>query len=247
MSERKELFERLYLKTKIDDPEYTQIIKEFINNEILPHISLTDKEIMLAVLSTTIANQSKELYQDILPEALKILTPVETKEIIYQSTVYIGLAKSYEFLEVTNNYLKQENIPLPLESQKTVSYEDRLQTGYDLQVRNFTKEFIDTSIENTPDNQKYIWDLISSFAYGDFYTRSGLNDKERELISFTFILSLRGCENQLKIHTLGNIKIGNDKKKLTDTISILIPFIGFPRMHNALAIINQINEEKGDI
>jgi alkylhydroperoxidase/carboxymuconolactone decarboxylase family protein YurZ len=35
--------------------------------------------------------------------------------------------------------------------------------------------------------------------------------------------------------------MGNDKQKLVDTVSILIAFIGFPRMHNALAIINEVD------
>ena len=237
-----ELFQEIYTNNEEDDPELSQILKNVMDNEVLANINLTKKEIMLSVLSTLIANQSKKLYQEILPEALKILSPVEIKETIYQSIIYIGLAKSYEFLELTNEEFKKENIDLPLESQKTIAYEDRPQTGYDLQVRNFTKEFIDTSIENTPDNQKHVWDLIACFAYADFYTRSGLDDKQRELITFAFILSLRGCENQLKIHTIGNIKMGNDKQKLIDVITLLIPFIGFPRMHNALAIINEVEE-----
>lgn len=242
MTEKRDIFEKIYTSMCDDDAEYAQIIKQFIDNQLLTHIKLSDKEVMLVVLSTLITNQSTKLYQEMLHEALKILTPIEIKETIYQSTIYIGLTKSYEFLELTNKHLKDKNIDLPLESQKTISYQDRLETGYNLQVRNFTKEFIDSSIENTPDNQKHVWDLISSFAYGDFYTRGGLTDSERELITFAFILSLRGCENQLKIHAIGNIKTGNDKEKLIDTITILIPFIGFPRMHNALAIINQVNE-----
>ncbi|RAP52212.1 MAG: hypothetical protein BZ133_01640 [Methanosphaera sp. SHI613] len=241
MNENINLLEKIYSNMNEYDPEFSQIIKKFMNNDVLSHINLSDKEIALVTLSTLIANQSTKIYEEILPDALNILTPVEIKEVIYQSTIYIGLAKCYEFLEISNQCFKKENIDLPLESQTTIKYEDRQKTGYDLQVRNFSKEFIDTSIENTPDNQKYTWDLISGFAYGDFYTRSGLDDKERELITFAFILSLRGCENQLKIHTIGNIKMGNDKQKLVDTVSILIAFIGFPRMHNALAIINEVD------
>ena len=239
MKNKLNIFNKLY--SNIEDPEFSDIINNFINKQLLTQINLSDKEIALVVTSSIIANQSTKLYEDILPELLEILSPVEIKECVYQSTIYVGLTKSHEFLDITNLYFKKANINLPLPNQTTINYEDRLETGYQMQVRNFTKEFIDESIENTPDNQKYIWDLISSFAYGDFYTRNGLNDKERELITFSFILSLRGCENQLKIHTIGNIKMGNNKDKLLDVITILIPFIGFPRMHNALAIINQTN------
>lgn len=235
-----EIFNKIYDINKYSDPEFSEILNQFINTQILKHIKLTDREITLTIIANLIANQSYELYQDILKESLDVLTPIEIKEIIYQSIIYVGLSKIYKFLELTNEIFKEENIDIPLESQATIKEDERQKVGYELQVRNFGKDFIDSSIENTPENQKHIWDFISSFAYGDFYTRNGLNDKDRELITFTFILSLRGCENQLKIHTIGNIEIGNDKDKLIDIITLLIPFIGFPRMHNALAIINEV-------
>ncbi|MBR3213520.1 MAG: hypothetical protein IKF79_03290, partial [Methanosphaera sp.] len=120
MNQKEKIFEKLYTSMCDDDPEYALIIKQFINNQLLTHIHLTDKEIMLAVISTMIANQSTKLYKEMLSDTLKILTPVEIKEIIYQSTIYIGLAKSYEFMEITNDHLKKEKIELPLESQKTI-------------------------------------------------------------------------------------------------------------------------------
>ena len=78
------------------------------------------------------------------------------------------------------------------------------------------------------------------YCFGDFYTRDGLNDQQRELITFTFIATLGGCENQLRGHTQGNLSVGNDKEKLVSVITIILPYIGFPRSFNALAIINEI-------
>ena len=73
-----------------------------------------------------------------------------------------------------------------------------------------------------------------------FYTRDGLDDQQRELITFTFIATLGGCENQLRGHTQGNLSVGNDKEKLVSAVTVMLPYIGFPRSLNALAIINEI-------
>ena len=73
----------------------------------------------------------------------------------------------------------------------------------------------------------------------DFYTRDGLNDQQRELITFIFLTTLGGCENQLRGHTQANLTVGNDKEKLVSAITVALPYIGFPRSLNALAIVNE--------
>ena len=225
---------------KENDPELADILDNFLSKQIIKESVLSDKERLMVTLACLISNQSIELYEKKILAALDIgLSPIEIKEIIYQSIVYIGLSKAYAFLDKTNEIFKQKSIKLPLDSQKTIGYDERLKVGYELQVNNFGKDFIDNSISECPEGQKHIWDFISSFAYGDFYTRGGLDEKSRELISFTFILSLRGCENQLRIHTKGNLEVGNSKEKLVSVITVLIPYIGFPRVHNALAILNE--------
>lgn len=236
-----ELISKYDLSLKENDPELADILDNFLSKQIINDSILSDKERLMVTLASLVSNQSLELYEKMIFAAMDIgITPIEIKEILYQSIVYLGLSKAYAFIDKTNEIFKEKSIKLPLESQKRVEYEQRLKVGYELQVNNFGKDFIDNSINNCPDNQKHIWDYISSFAYGDFYTRGGLNEKERELISFTFILSLRGCENQLRIHTKGNLNVGNSKEKLVSVITVLIPYIGFPRVHNALAIVNEV-------
>lgn len=235
-----ELISKYDLSLKENDPDLAGILDNFLSKQIINESILTDKERLMVTLACLISNQSVELYEKMIIAALDIgLTPIEIKEMLYQSIVYIGLSKAYAFIDRTNEIFRDKSIKLPLESQTKVEYNERLKVGYDLQVNNFGKDFIDKSINDCPDGQKHIWDFISSFAYGDFYTRGGLSEQVRELISFTFILSLRGCENQLRIHTKGNLEVGNSKEKLVSVITVLIPYIGFPRVHNALAIINE--------
>lgn len=47
-----------------------------------------------------------------------------------------------------------------------------------------------------PDLGKY----IIEFAFGDIYCREGLSLQEPELLTLASLLSLGGCENQLKVH-----------------------------------------------
>lgn len=241
MNKKLELISNYDPSLEETDPELTEILDNFLSKQVFKESILTDKERLIVTLACLVSNQSLNLYENIVKVALDIgVTPVEIKEILYQSLAYIGLSKTYDFIKKTNEIFNDCGIYLPLDKQSTIDYDDRLVEGYNIQVRNFGKEFIDNSIQNCLEGQKHIWDFISSYAFGDFYSRNGLDDNLRELISFTFIISLRGCENQLRIHTKGNLEIGNTKEKLISVITVLVPYIGFPRVHNALAILNEV-------
>ena len=82
-------------------------------------------------------------------------------------------------------------------------------------------------------------DYLSAYCFGDFYTRSGLNLRQRELLTFVMLSSLGGCENQLRAHIQANLRVGNDKTMLIEIITQCQPYIGFPRTLNAIALINE--------
>jgi len=67
--------------------------------------------------------------------------------------------------------------------------------------------------------------------------------KSRELLTFSIILSLGGCEPQLKGHIQFNINVGNDKAFLLAVVTQLLPFIGYPRALNAIACLNEVLPE----
>ncbi len=71
------------------------------------------------------------------------------------------------------------------------------------------------------------------------HTRTGLDYRQRELITFCFLYARGGCEPQLSAHTAANMRLGNDKAFLIRVISNCIPFMGYPRTLNALRIINE--------
>lgn len=38
---------------------------------------------------------------------------------------------------------------------------------------------------------------------------------------------------------MGNLAVGNDRQVLIDTLTQLLPFIGYPRTLNALRVVNE--------
>ena len=95
-------------------------------------------------------------------------------------------------------------------------------------------------LATSPDNKKHIARYLADNCFGDFYTRTWLDDQTRELLTFTMLLSLGGCEPQLKGHVAANARIGNGKALLLKVVTCLLPFIGYSRTLNAIACINAI-------
>ena len=97
-----------------------------------------------------------------------------------------------------------------------------------------------------PEESRHINRWLSGNCFGDYYTRTGLDYRQREMITFCFIAAQGGCEPQLISHAAGNMKVGNDKAFLIKIISQCLPYIGYPRSLNALRCVNDAAAQQGE-
>lgn len=95
-------------------------------------------------------------------------------------------------------------------------------------------------IESLEDISPDLGKFIIEFAFGDIYTRQGLNLKERELITITSLLTAGGCEPQLEVHINGALNVGISPEKVVETFLQCIPYTGFPRVLNAISIAKKV-------
>lgn len=243
IEEARNRYDKLFGNKEIfkDDPDMNEIFGNFAFDEVLKNTNLTDRQQMLVILASHLAIGSVKGYKLHLAGALNLkVSPLELRELLYQVVPYIGMAKAYDFFEATNLVFKEKGIEVPSASTKTVTRENRFDKGLAVQESYFGKDNISAMRENAPRGQKHFQDFLSDYCFGDFYTREGLSDSDRELITFSLIASLGGCENQLRGHTAGNLSVGNDKDVLIGAVTVLCPYIGFPRTLNALNIINEV-------
>jgi 4-carboxymuconolactone decarboxylase len=54
------------------------------------------------------------------------------------------------------------------------------------------------------------------------------------------LASLGGCDAQVKGHIAANLNVGNDRARLLSVLTVLIPFIGYPRTLNALRTLDEV-------
>jgi 4-carboxymuconolactone decarboxylase len=239
----KQLFGEGVTAAHATDPDFQDILSHFIFGEVFYQGNLDDKMRELITLVVLATNQTLPQLKAHVHVALNVgLTPVEIKEAVYQCAPYIGFPKTLNAINEVNEVFKAKNIALPIESQKTVNEDNRFDKGLAVQVQIFG-DVIAKMRESATSNQKHIQDYLSAFCFGDFYTRGGLDLKTRELLTLCIISALGGAEGQVKAHVQGNRNVGNDKETLITAITHCLPYIGLPRMLNALASINEIIPE----
>lgn len=239
----KEMFPQETEKLKTTDPELYAILGNFAFDEVWQHGNLNKKTRVIMILASALGSQALTTYKEILKTALEIgLSPVQIKEILYQSVPYLGISKTQDFINATNEVFTGKGIPLPVESQSTTLPDTRLKKGLEVQKAIFG-ETIDQMYETSPEEQLHIQKYLSENCFGDYYTRSGLDIQTRELITFSILLSMGGCEPQLKGHIQGNLNIGNNKNILLEIVTQLLPYIGYPHALNAIRCINEINPD----
>jgi len=234
-----ELFPNHKSTLKVTDPELIEVFDNFAFDEVPSYGNLDTKTKLMVILASLIAQQTLSEYNFMLDGALNAgVTPIEVKEIVYQSVPYVGIAKAFDFIHATNEIFESRGIKMPLEGQSTTSPETRFEKGLALQKEIFG-DMIDKMYQESPANQLHIQKYLSANCFGDYYTRKGLDIKTRELLTFSMILSLGGCEPQLKGHIQGNLNVGNDKEVLLSVVTQLLPYVGYPRTLNAIRCLNE--------
>lgn len=91
-----------------------------------------------------------------------------------------------------------------------------------------------------PDLGKY----IIEFAFGDIYSRKKLTIQEREMITITSLLACGGCEPQLKVHINASLNVGISPEKIVETFMQCVPYVGFPRVLNAIFTAKEVFSER---
>ena len=231
---------KTFKEMKTTDPEFVERFEAFAFDEVVNEEgqTLEESDRYLAIIATLLGCQGVDMFKDILPMALEgALTPVMVKEVVYQAVDYLGMGRVFPFITATNDVLNEMGIKLPLEGQATTTMETRLEKGAQAQADIFGEQMLDF----WKGGHMNRW--LAANCFGDYYTRNGLDLRQREMITFCFLAAQGGCESQLTSHVMGNINVGNDPAFLTKVVSQCVPYIGYPRSLNAMACIRKVSEK----
>lgn len=236
-----ELFPGHVSTLAVTDPELIEIFDNFAFDEVLSHGNLDARTRLMVQLASMIASQALREYRVMLGAALTVgVTPVEIKEIVYQAVPYVGMAKVFDFIHATNDVLTERGIARPLPGQSTTTPENREEKGLAVEKQIIGSKVVEDFYASSPADELHIQHYLSAHCFGDHLARTGIDIPTRELLTFSMLVALGGCEPQVKGHVAANLNVGNDRSRLINVLTQLLPFIGYPRTLNGLRVVDEV-------
>lgn len=98
-------------------------------------------------------------------------------------------------------------------------------------------------VDELKDLAPEVGQYIIEFAYGEIYTREGLDNKQRALVTISSLVT-QGTEPQLELHINTGLTAGLPPQEIVESFIQLIPYTGFPRILNALAVAKKVFRQR---
>lgn len=128
--------------------------------------------------------------------------------------------------------------------QNNVTNVDRYETG----IRTL-EQITGTSgtqvIQSLQDIAPDLADWIIKFAYGDVFSRSGLDLRSRELVTVAALTAMGNATPQLKVHINGALNVGCKPEEIIETILQMSVYAGFPASINGINAAREVFQERG--
>lgn len=87
-------------------------------------------------------------------------------------------------------------------------------------------------------------DILQKFIFGEVFTTGDLSLKQREMITCVTLATMQTLP-QLKAHAGAALNVGVTPLELREAMYLTAPFIGFPKMLNAVSTVNEVFKERG--
>ena len=87
-------------------------------------------------------------------------------------------------------------------------------------------------------------DILQKFIFGEVFQTGNLSLKQRELITCVTLATLQTLP-QLKSHAGAALNVGVTPIELREAMYLTAPYIGFPKMLNAVGTVNEVFRERG--
>jgi len=105
-------------------------------------------------------------------------------------------------------------------------------------------DHVDRAVERTTDFTADFQDLITRYAWGEIWTRPGLDRRTRSAITLT-ALTARGQLDELAIHVRAALRNGLTPDEIKEVLLQCAVYCGVPAANSAFAVAQRVLQEEG--
>jgi 4-carboxymuconolactone decarboxylase len=119
---------------------------------------------------------------------------------------------------------------------------DRHEAGMTVRRAVLGDEHVDRAVAGTTDFTAPFQDFITRYAWGDVWTRPGLDRRTRSVITLTVLTAL-GHENELAMHVRAAVRNGLSEAEIGEVLLHTAIYAGVPAANTAFAIAQRVLAE----
>ena len=102
-------------------------------------------------------------------------------------------------------------------------------------------EHVDMAIERTSDLTADFQDLITRYAWGEIWSRPGLDRRTRSLLTLAVLVAM-GREHELELHIRAAVRNGVTPDEIKEVLLHCAVYCGVPAANGAFAIAQRVLE-----
>jgi 4-carboxymuconolactone decarboxylase len=103
-------------------------------------------------------------------------------------------------------------------------------------------EHVDAAVERTSEFTADFQDLITRYAWGEIWTRPGLDRRTRSAITLTALIAL-GRFEELRMHLRAALRNGLEEDEIKEVLLQSAIYCGVPAANSAFAVAQEVLEE----
>ncbi len=100
------------------------------------------------------------------------------------------------------------------------------------------------TVESLKDVSPELGKFVTEFAFGDVYSRPGLDLKTRQLLTIASLTTLGNAPLQLKSHIKGALNVGCTQQEIVEVLLQMAVYAGFPAAMNAMYAAKEVFVER---
>ncbi len=104
--------------------------------------------------------------------------------------------------------------------------------------------YVDAASANTTDFTRDFQELITTYAWGEIWTRPGLDRRSRSMITLTALVA-RGHHEELALHLRAALRNGLTVAEIKEVLLQTAVYCGVPDANTAFRIAQQVLAEEG--
>ncbi|MDQ2733651.1 MAG: carboxymuconolactone decarboxylase family protein [Pseudomonadota bacterium] len=227
-------------------PDLANMTISFAYGEVYvrPELDFQQRQLITIAVLATMGGLEPQLKFHIKGAINVGCSPAQVVELMTHLVIYAGFPAALNGIATARTaFLELSVKPSRNASAIAARTEDRFAAGMEA-LRNVDGHLGEKVIASLADIAPDLGRFIVEFAFGDIYTRPGMDLISRELVTVASLVALGSATAQLKVHMNGFLNVGGSVDQMVGCVLQTAVYAGFPRAINGALVAKEVVSER---